>query len=162
MLSGSDKNLTRVKKMEIFYESATKVGIDGSRLTENSVSEMEMKGSVPGRGKIAGKLYKHLSPVTLVKIKQAVPFMGRINLYEKNFAYILTSIVTGEEKARKEFKKGEIAFMPGGCMLCFFLQDTRSYKPMNPLGELIEGLDILESSKRGDSIQIDSIVSLSG
>lgn len=123
---------------------------------------MEMKGSVSGKGIIAGRLYKHLSPVTLIKIQQAVPFMGRINLYEKNFLYILTSVVTGEEKSRKEFKRGEIAFMPGGCMLCFFLQDTKSYKPMNPLGELTEGLEVLESCKRGDSVQIDSIASLSG
>ena len=123
---------------------------------------MEMKGSVSSRGKISGKFYKHLSPVTLTKIKQAAPLMGRINVYEKNFVYILTTVVTGEEKSRKEFKKGEIAFMPAGCMLCFFLQDTRSYKPMNPLGELVEGMEVLASSRRGDSIQIDSIESLSG
>lgn len=123
---------------------------------------MEMKGSVPNRGNISGRLYKHLSPVTLQKIKLAVPFMGRINLYERSFAYILTSVITGEEKARKEFKRGEIAFMPAGCMLCFFLHETKSYKPMNPLGELVQGLDVLESSRRGDSIQIDSISPLGG
>ncbi|MDG6906603.1 MAG: hypothetical protein JRN20_12545 [Nitrososphaerota archaeon] len=126
-------------------------------MAENSVSAMEMKGSVSNRGSLDGKLYKHLSPVTLQKIKLAVPFVGRINLYERSFAYILTSVVTGEEKVRKQFKRGEIAFMPAGCMLCFFLQDTKSYKPMNPLGELVQGLDVLETSRRGDFIQIDSI-----
>jgi uncharacterized protein len=131
-------------------------------LAENTVSAMEMSGVVPGKGNITGKLYKHLSPVTLTKIQQTVPFSGRVNFFERNFAYILTSVVTGEEKARKEFRKGEIAFMPAGCMLCFFLQDTKSYKPMNPLGELSEGLEVLESCKRGDSIQIDRVVSLSG
>ena len=130
-------------------------------MAENTVSAMEMKGSISGKGRLVGRLYKHLSPVTMIKIKQAVPFMGRVNLYEHNFAYILTSVVTGEEKSRKEFSKGEIAFMPAGCMLCFFLQDTRSYKPMNPLGDLLEGLDLLMSSKRGDSIQIETIESLS-
>lgn len=123
---------------------------------------MEITGAIPGKGKISGRIYKHLAPVTLAKIQRAVPFNGRVNFYEKNFVYILTSVVTGEEKSRKEFKKGEIAFMPSGCMLCFFLQDTRSDKPMNPLGEITDGLSILESCKRGDSIQIDNIVSLSG
>ena len=131
-------------------------------MSENSVSAMEMKGSVPSRGRILGRLYKHLSPVTVFKIKQAIPFIGRVNWYQGNFVYILTSVVAGEEKARKEFKKGDIAFMPAGCMLCFFLQDTRSYKPMNPLGELVDGLGILESCKRGDSIQIESLESLNG
>jgi uncharacterized protein len=129
-------------------------------MSDNSVSAMELIGSVPGRGKFAGKLFKHLSPVTLLKIQQAVPFSGRVNLYERNFIYILTSVIAGEEKSRKEFKKGEIAFMPAGCMLCFFLKDTKSYKPMNPLGDLAEGFDVLELCKRGDSIQIERIASL--
>ena len=121
---------------------------------------MELVGAVIGKGKFTGKLFKHLSPVTIAKLQRAVPFNGRINLYESNFVYILTSVVTGEEKSRKEFKRGEIAFMPAGCMICFFLQDTRSYKPMNLLGEITEGLDALETCKRGDAIQIDSIKSL--
>ena len=131
-------------------------------MSQNSVSSMEMKGAVLGKGSVVGRLYKHLSPVTIGKIQRALPLIGRTNLYEKNFLYILTTVVTGEEKARKEFRRGEIAFMPAGCMLCFFLQDTRSYKPMNPLGEVVEGLALLESSKRGDSIEIESIISLSG
>jgi hypothetical protein len=121
---------------------------------------MEMKGEVVGKGNFIGRLHRHLSPVTSIKIQRALPANGRINIYEKSFVYILTSVVTGEEKSRKEFKRGDIAFMPAGCMLCFFLQDTRSYKPMNPLGEIIEGLEILESCKRGDVIQVNSIVSL--
>lgn len=122
---------------------------------------MELTGTVLGKGKFAGKLFKHLSPVTLAKLQREVPFNGRINLYETNFVYILTSVVTGEEKAKKEFRNGEVAFMPGGCMLCFFLQDTRSYKPMNPLGEITEGLNVLKSCKRGDAIQVEDIKSLS-
>ena len=121
---------------------------------------MEMKAHVPGRGEVVGRLFKHLAPVTLTKIQRAVPLDGRVNMFEKNFAYILTNVVTGEEKSRKEFKKGEIAFMPAGSMICFFLLDTKSYKPMNPLGQVTQGMTVLEGMKRGDSIQIDSITQL--
>jgi len=121
---------------------------------------MEMRARVPGKGEIIGKLYKHLSPVTLTKIQRVVPLTGRVNLYERNFEYILTSVIAGEEKSRKEMKRGEIAFMPAGSMICFFLQDTRSYKPMNPLGEVTEGMSVLESCKRGDAIAIESITQL--
>lgn len=117
---------------------------------------MEIQATVPGKGQITGKLYKHLSPVTLTKITRALPLDGRVNLYEKDFAYILTNIVTGEEKSRKEFKTGDIAFMPAGCMICFFLQDIRSYKPMNPLGVVTSGIEVLLSCKRGDSLHIDA------
>ena len=131
-------------------------------MSADSVSTMEMKAGVVGKGNFTGRLHRHLSPVTAVKIQRALPISGRINLYEKSFVYILTSVVTGEEKSRKEFKRGDIAFRPAGCMVCFFLQDTRSYKPMNPLGEIVEDLEILESCKRGDVIQVDSIASLTG
>lgn len=80
---------------------------------------------------------------------------GRVNLYEREFLYILTSLVAGEEKARKEFKKGDIAFMPAGCMICFFMQDIRSYKPMNPLGVVTSGMEVLDSCRRGDSLHIE-------
>jgi uncharacterized protein len=122
---------------------------------------MELKARVPGKGEVTGRLFKHLAPVTLTKIQRAVPLDGHVNMFEKNFAYILTNVVTGEEKSRKEFKKGEIAFMPAGCMICFFLEDTKSYKPMNPLGRVTEGMSVLESLRRGDSLQIESIASLS-
>jgi len=123
---------------------------------------VELKARVPGRGEVVGRLFKHLSPVTLTKLIRAVPLDGHVNMFERNFAYILTNVVTGEEKSRKEFKKGEIAFMPAGCMVCFFLRDTKSYKPMNPLGQVTEGLPVLEALRRGDTIEIRSITPLSG
>jgi uncharacterized protein len=118
---------------------------------------MAMRGSVPGKGQFQAKVYKHLSPVTLSSIKRSVPFGGRVNFFERSFAYILTPVVAGEEKAKKELKKGSVAFMPSGGTLCFFLEDTRSYKPMNLLGQIEGGFDILLALKRGDSLSIDKI-----
>jgi hypothetical protein len=126
-------------------------------MSATSVSELILTASVYGRGQIRAKVFKHLSPVTLGKIQRSVPFGGNANFFERNFVYILTPVVGGEEKSRKEFSKGSLAFMPAGCMLCFFIEDTRSYKPMNPLGEIVEGLDILSNLKRGDSIRVESI-----
>ena len=121
---------------------------------------MEMLAKVPGKGTLVGNLYKHLSPVTITRILREVPITGRVNFYERNFVYILTSVVAGEEKSKKDFRKGQIAFMPSGSSICFFLQDIRSYKPMNLLGEMTTGMEFLESCKRGDSIEIEKITQL--
>ncbi len=121
---------------------------------------MEMIARVPGKGTVVGNLFKHLSPVTLTKIQREIPITGRVNFFERDFAYILTNVVAGEEKSRKEFHKGQIAFMPSGSSICFFLQDIRSYKPMNPLGEVVQGMEVLESLGRGDSIEIEKISQL--
>jgi uncharacterized protein len=116
-----------------------------------------MIATVQGRGEVRAKVYKHLSPVTLSNIRRSIPFDGRVNFFEHNFAYILTPVVAGEEKAKRDLKKGSVAFMPSGGTLCFFLEDTRSYKPMNLLGQVEQGLDVLQSVRRGDSIRIESI-----
>jgi uncharacterized protein len=131
-------------------------------LSSASISALELLGNVPGKGEFVGRIYKHLSPVTIAALERALPLDGRVNFYDSNFAYILTGVVVGEEKSRKEFKKGEIAFMPAGSMICFFLKDTRSYKPMNALGQLVSGMEVLEKCKRGDSIRIEKISALSG
>jgi uncharacterized protein len=118
---------------------------------------MEMVARVPGKGSFSANLFKHLAPVTLSNILREVPVSGRVNFYNNEFVYILTNVVGGEEKSRKEFRKGEVAFMPSGSSICFFLTDVRSYKPMNLLGQVSQGMEILESCKRGDVIEIEKI-----
>lgn len=120
-------------------------------------SELTMRVKVSGRGEIIGKLHKYLSPVTITKIQRSIPITGRVNMFENNFAYILTNVATGEEKSKKEFRRGDITYMPAGSMICFFLRDTKSYKPMNLLGVVSEGMEVLESCRRGDSIEIHTL-----
>jgi len=126
-------------------------------MSSSSISAMEMIATVPGKGTIIANVFKHLSPATLSRILREVPINGRVNFYERDFVYILSNVVSGEEKSRKEFKKGQIAFMPSGSSICFFLSDTRSYKPMNLLGEITQRQDVLESCTRGDVIRIEKI-----
>jgi hypothetical protein len=121
------------------------------------LSELVLTATVIGKGQIKARVLKHLAPITLSKLQRVVPFSGNANFYERNFVYLLTPVTGGEEKSKKEFRKGTLAFMPAGSMLCFFLEDTRSYKPMNLLGEIMEGLDLISNLKRGDSIRIESI-----
>lgn len=118
---------------------------------------MTLVARVPGRGEIRAKVYKHLSPVTLSNIRRSLPFGGHINFFERSFAYILTPVVAGEEKSKKELKKGSVAFMPSGSTICFFLDDARSYKPMNLLGQVEDGMEVLLAMKRGDTLQVESI-----
>jgi len=75
---------------------------------------------------------------------------------------MITPIVGGEEKAKLDFERGDVAFLPAGSMLCFFIQKAKSAKEMNPLGKVESGLELLEHSRRGDSLRIKSIVPYSG
>ena len=126
-------------------------------MSSSSISEMILIAQVQGRGALRAKVYKHLAPVTLAKIQRELPFSGRVNFFERNFAYILTPVVAGEEKPKQQFARGSIAFMPAGSTLCLFLKDTRSYKPMNQLGQIQDGMEILDKMTRGDTLMIESI-----
>ena len=130
-------------------------------MSSSSISEMLLIAQVQGKGVIRGKVFKHLAPVTLAKIQRELPFSGRVNFFEHNFAYILTPVVAGEEKSKQQFMRGSIAFMPSGSTLCLFLKDTRSYKPMNLLGQIDEGLEIIDKMTRGDTLRIESISAIS-
>ena len=125
-----------------------------------SLSELVLLASIYGKGQIQAKVYKHLAPTTLGQIQRLAPFGGNANFYERRFVYILTPVVVGEEKSRNEFRRKSIAFMPSGSLLCFFMEDTGTYKPMNLLGEIEQGFDLLFNLKPGDTIRVESIKSI--
>jgi uncharacterized protein len=128
-------------------------------LSSTSISEITIIARVLGKGEFKAKLYKHLSPVTLSRIQRALPLTGRANFFERNFFYILTPVVAGEEKSKRDFRRGQVAFMPAGSAICFFLTDTKSYKPMNLLGQIEGDLEFLQEVKRGDSLEVKSFTS---
>jgi hypothetical protein len=119
---------------------------------------MLMVGELQGKGEIRAKLLKHLAPITITKIHRQIPFWGRLNFFEQDFIYIITPVFHGEEKGKFEFQRGEVAFLPGGSFMCFFLRRTKSQKSMNPLGQLDQqSLALLGQARRGDSLRISRI-----
>jgi hypothetical protein len=67
---------------------------------------------------------------------------------------MFTSIKVGVEKPRLAFAKGEVAFLASGGLLCFFVGDAKSAMPLNPVGKVDAGLEVIESLKRGDVIRL--------
>ena len=153
---GLQINLTRYEGQVLrVYESFAR----SRYVLSSSISEITIVARVLGKGEFKAKLYKHLSPVTLSRIQRAFPITGRANFFERNFFYIVTPVVSGQEKSKTDFKRGQVAFMPAGSAICFFLIDTRSYKPMNLLGQIEGDLEFLEEIKRGDSLEVEGITS---
>jgi hypothetical protein len=69
-----------------------------------------------------------------------------------------TSLRVGVEKPRTSFLRGDIALLASGGLICVFLQEVRSDRPLNPLGKVDEGLELFEVMKPGDTVRL----SLSG
>ena len=122
-----------------------------------SVSKVECRASVRGKGTFNLELYRHLAPVTVSAILDALPMVSRATIYPKAMVTVLTNVRVGSEKARAEFARGDVAFLPANGSICFFIASAKSQRPLNPVGKVEGSLEALEKSSVGDVIQIGPV-----
>ena len=115
-----------------------------------SVSKKQLILEIREKAKISCDLKRHLSPRTVGTIMRSLPLEGHAHILGKSIVYFETSIDSGTERARTEFKKGDVAFLPSSGSLCFFTHDAVFGKPMTPIGKLGENIDALKDVKSGD------------
>ena len=81
---------------------------------------------------------------------RSLPLEGHAHLLGKSIAYFETTVDSGIERSRKEFQKGDVAFLPSSGSICFFIADAESAKAMTPIGKLIDDVVSLNDLKPGD------------
>ena len=119
-------------------------------MSSSSVSKKQLVLEIKGKAKISCDLKRHLSPRTVGTIMRSLPLEGHAHLMGKSIAYFETKIDSGTERARKEFKKGDVAFSSSSGSICFFIADSVPGKSMTPIGKLAENSDALSNLKSGD------------
>ncbi|MBS1268784.1 MAG: hypothetical protein MAG458_01518 [Nitrosopumilus sp.] len=115
-----------------------------------SVSKKQLVLEIREKAKIPCDLKRHLSPRTVGTIMRSIPLEGHAHLLGKSIVYFETSVDSGIERARTEFKKGDVAFLSSTGSICFFIQDAVFGKPMTPIGKLGNNIDALKDIKSGD------------
>ncbi len=128
-------------------------------MSAGSVSSFQLIIEIRGKSKLTCELKRHLSPKTVSSILRSLPLEGNVHFLGQNIVYFETSINSGVERQRKEFKKGDIAFSPGGGSICFFLSDVVLTKSMTPIGKISSDMDVLNDVKAGDVIAVSQAVS---
>jgi len=119
-------------------------------LSTSSVSKINLILEIRGKTKISCDLKRHLSPRTVGTIIRSLPLEGNAHLLGKSIAYLETQIVSGIERPRKEFKKGDIAFLPTSGSICFFFANSEPGKTMTPIGKIISNVEELKDIQSGD------------
>ncbi|MCH7966125.1 MAG: cyclophilin-like fold protein [Nitrosopumilus sp.] len=119
-----------------------------------SVSRKQLILEILGKAKIPCNLKRHLSPRTVGTIMRSLPLEGHAHLLGQSILYFETSIDSGIERARTEFKKGDVAFLPSSGSICFFITDVTSGRTMTPIGKLVDNIDALKEIKSGDVFRI--------
>jgi len=123
-------------------------------LSIHSVSRKQLVLEIQGKAKISCDLKRHLSPRTVGIIMRSLPLEGHAHQLGKSILYFETSIDSGIERSRTEFKKGDVAFSPSTGSICFFITDLISGKTMTPIGRLGNNIDALKDVKSGDVFRI--------
>ena len=121
-------------------------------MSVDSVSKISLVLDVKDKFKINCVLKRHLVPTLVGKISRSLPLGGNAHILGKSGIYFETSVEAGLQRARKEFKKGDIAFLSVGHAICFFHSDSKTQKEMSPIGSIIGDPEILETIESGDEI----------
>ena len=119
-------------------------------MSTNSVSRKQLILEIRGKAKISCDLKSHLSPRTVGSIMRSLPIEGHAHLLGKSILYFETAVDSGIERARTDFKKGDVAYLPSSGSICFFLNNVTSGKTMTPIGKLSNNIDALKNVKPGD------------
>ena len=119
-----------------------------------SVSKSLMILEITGKNKIKCELKRHLSPSLVGTIIRSLPVNGTIHKLGTSGVYVESHIESGGERTRKEFKKGDIAFLSVGHAFCFFYKDAKVGKDLIPIGKIIENSDELLNVNSGDEVSI--------
>ena len=84
---------------------------------------------------------------------RVLPIQSRANVQEA-MVCMFTTVRVGVEKPRTTFSAGEIAFLPSNALICVFVKNVQSDRPLNPVGRVDSGLELFDSIRLGDVIEI--------
>jgi len=120
----------------------------------SSVSRIKIAIQISTGGQVDAEFHRHLAPTTVAALVEKRTLDGYVVKFENQFIYIQVGLILGAEKSRRKFVPGEIAFIPSTGSLAFFLQQSTSLLPMNPIGKIISGTRPLESLKPGTRLRV--------
>jgi hypothetical protein len=120
----------------------------------SSVSVVNLILEINGKSKLFCQLKRHLSPKTVGLISRSLPMQCNAHKMGNSIIYIQTTIDSGIERSRTEFKKGDIAFLPYEGSICFFFANSSNVKPMSLIGKIVRDIDTLKEIRPSDIISL--------
>ena len=122
-------------------------------MDSGTVSRFDIVLEINGIESIPCQLKRHLSPVTVGLIIRMLPLNGNAHRMGKSIVYFETSINSGIERKKTDFKRGDIAFLPTEGSICFYIDDVHDGKPMTPIGTINE-IEKLNAVKSSDNLSL--------
>lgn len=110
------------------------------------------------RPEAGGELVRIYAPLTVETIVKRLPIDGRAHRISGGLSIII-GIRRGEEKPVRRVEEGTIAYWPMGDSICIYLTSTATPNPVNRIGRVIWGLEVLRGVPSGSRIRIEEATS---
>ncbi|MDG6934837.1 MAG: hypothetical protein JRN68_09080 [Nitrososphaerota archaeon] len=102
---------------------------------------------------VKGELVRHLAPFcigTMLKMKRLRGFVTK----EGNAVVLVSGVTAGLEKPVRRFGRGDVAFLPLDGSIRFILSETDASRPMNHIGNVLSGMEVLDSVNPGETADL--------
>ncbi|MCS7385424.1 MAG: cyclophilin-like fold protein [archaeon GB-1867-005] len=125
---------------------------------------LRLKIEFEGVGSVIVKLVEEWGPKTIEKLIEALPIESTANRWGDE-VYFEVGVEAAEENSRVDMEVGEVAYWPPGNALCIFFGPTpvsvtekpRAYSPVNPVGIVEEGIEVLRKVNGGEKVRVELI-----
>jgi len=122
-------------------------------MDSETASRVNLILKINDKENIPCQLKRHLSPITVGLIIRMLPLNGNVHQIGKSIVYFETSINSGIERKKTDFKKGDMAFLPAEGSICIYINDVSDGKPMTVIGKINE-TDKLNEVKPSDILSL--------
>ncbi|MBS7637724.1 hypothetical protein KEJ49_02375 [Candidatus Bathyarchaeota archaeon] len=127
------------------------------KILSRSLSRIPIRISFPDLNsspEARGELVRIYAPLTVETILRRLPIDGRAHRIDGGISIII-EIRRGEEKPVRRVEEGSIAYWPMGGAINVYLTSTTTPNPVNRIGRVIEGLEVLEGIPSGSRVRVE-------
>lgn len=122
----------------------------------DELSRIPIKITVIDKGEATGYINRLTAPLTVEAVARKLPINTRTTPAMGHVS-ILIGIQRGTEKPVSTVKAGTIAYWPRSDAVTIYPKDTKTYTPVNVLGEIEENLELFNRLRSGSRIIIEKI-----
>jgi len=106
--------------------------------------------------KVYGELSKIYAPNTVNKLINRLPLDGRVESKD-GWLYFIIDHRLSPEKPRRTCEPGWIAYWPLGKAICLFYRSVRLSSPVNRIGDLSSGFEVLAEIPSGTRVRVRTV-----
>ncbi len=123
----------------------------------SGIEEYLIELNIPNMKPVKMRLIRGQAPLTIQAIIRKLPLTTRLSKIDQQILIALP-IKAMIERTVKEVRKGQVAYWHASQAMVIYLSELKLASPVVPVGEVIEGIEVLEKAKSGMGVNLKLVV----